>query len=179
VSEMSWTKKNIHPGKIISTSPEVEVMVLDVDPAKRRISLGIKQLTDDPFDAAGDDVKKGEVVTCTVAKVVDNGIEVTVAGSLPGFIRRGDLSRERSEQRPDRFAVGDRVDAVITNVDRREHKLTLSIKAHEIAEEKTAMANYGSSDSGASLGDILGAAMRRAEGETAADDEKKDEDAGS
>ncbi len=252
VSEMSWTKKNVHPGKIISTSQEVEVVVLDVDSQKRRISLGIKQteenpwtefatnypvgtelegeiknitefglfiglpgdidgmvhlsdlaweksgeealkdfikgdaikakvidididkeriglgvkqLTDDPFKSAADGLKKGDAVTCTVSKILDNGIEVTVSGSVPGFIRRGDLSRERSEQRPDRFAEGDRIDAVITNIDRRDHKLTLSIKAHEIQEEKQAMADYGSSDSGASLGDILGAAMRKAEDE--------------
>jgi len=250
VSEMSWTKKNVHPGKIISTSQEVEVMVLDVDPQKRRISLGIKQcqenpwsdfqashppgteiegeiknitefglfvglegdidgmvhlsdlswdksgedavkdynkgdmvrakvldidmekervslgikqLSDDPFDAASGDLKKGESVTCTVSKVVENGLEVTVAGAVQGFIRRGDLSRDRSEQRPDRFAVGDRVDALITNIDRRDHKLTLSIKALEVRDEKQAMAEFGSSDSGASLGDILGAAMRKAE----------------
>lgn len=254
VSEMSWTKKNVHPGKIISTSQEVDVMVLDVDPQKRRISLGIKQteenpwtdfatntpigtelegevknitefglfvglageidgmvhlsdlswdksgeeaikeynkgdivkakvmdidiekerislgikqLTDDPFESAAEGLKKGDAVTCTVAKVLETGIEVTVAGSVSGFIRRNDLSRDRSEQRPDRFAQGDRLDAVITNIDRRDHKLTLSIKAHEIKEEKTAMAEYGSSDSGASLGDILGAAMRKAEGENA------------
>jgi len=254
VSEMSWTKKNVHPGKIISTSQEVEVMVLDVDQQKRRISLGIKQteenpwtefaantpvgtvlegevknitefglfvglagdidgmvhlsdlswsksgedaikeynkgdivkakvldvdiekerislgikqLTDDPFESASEGLKKGDAVTCTVAKVLETGIEVTVAGSVYGFIRRNDLSRERSEQRPDRFAEGDRIDAVITNIDRRDHKLTLSIKAHEIKEEKTAMAEYGSSDSGASLGDILGAAMRKAEGQNA------------
>ncbi|MEE8333251.1 MAG: 30S ribosomal protein S1 [Alphaproteobacteria bacterium] len=250
VSEMSWTKKNVHPGKIISTSQEVEIMVLDVDPQKRRISLGIKQcqenpwsdfqashpsgteiegeiknitefglfvgldgnidgmvhlsdlswdksgedavkeftkgdtvrakvldidmekervslgikqLTEDPFDAASGDLKKGESVTCTVTKVVDNGLEVTVSGAVQGFIRRGDLSRERSEQRPDRFAVGDRMDALITNIDRRDHKLTLSIKALETRDEKQAMADFGSSDSGASLGDILGAAMRKAE----------------
>jgi len=260
VSEMSWTKKNVHPGKIISTSQEVEVMVLDVDQQKRRISLGIKQteenpwtdfaantpvgteldgevknitefglfvglageidgmvhlsdlswtksgedaikeynkgdivkakvmdvdiekerislgikqLTDDPVESASEGLKKGDAVTCTVAKVLETGVEVTVAGSVSGFIRRNDLSRERSEQRPDRFAEGDRLDAVITNIDRRDHKLTLSIKAHEIKEEKMAMAEYGSSDSGASLGDILGAAMRKAEGENAgaADDE--------
>lgn len=255
VSEMSWTKKNVHPGKIISTSQEVEVMVLDVDSTKRRISLGIKQteenpwtdfasnhpvgtelegeiknitefglfvglpgdidgmvhlsdlsweksgedaikdykkgdavkakvldidiekerislgvkqLTDDPFESAAEGLKKGDAVTCTVSKVLETGLEVTVSGSVPGFIRRSDLSRERSEQRPDRFAEGDRVDAVITNIDRRDHKLTLSIKAQEIKEEKQAMAEFGSSDSGASLGDILGAAMKRAEDENAA-----------
>ncbi len=252
VSEMSWTKKNVHPGKIISTSQEVEVMVLDVDPQKRRISLGIKQtqenpwtdfmdrypvgtevegevrnitefglfvglleeidgmvhlsdiswekqgeeaindykkgdivkakildidiekerislgikqLTSDPFESAASDLKKGDTVTCTVAEVTESGLEVTVSGDVPGFIRRSDLSRERSEQRSDRFAVGDRIDALITNVDKRDRKLSLSIKQHEAVEERKAMADYGSSDSGASLGDILGAAIRKAEGD--------------
>lgn len=249
VSEMSWTKKNVHPGKIISTSQEVDVVVLDVDHQKRRISLGIKQtqqnpwndfqsnyssgneiegeitnitefglfiglpgeidgmihlsdlsweksgeeaikgytkgdkvkvrildidiekerislgikqLTENPFETAISEIKKGEIVTCTVTNVTESGLEVSVSGKLSGFIRRVDLSREKSEQRPDRFAIGDRIDAQITNIDRREHKLTLSIKAHEINEEKRAMADYGSSDSGASLGDILGAAIRKA-----------------
>jgi small subunit ribosomal protein S1 len=258
VSEMSWTKKNAHPGKIVSTSQEVEVMVLDVDPQKRRISLGlkqcqanpwtefetghpvggeiegeiknitefglfvglteeidgmvhlsdlswdkageeavkdykkgdrirakvldidtekerislgVKQLGENPFESAMSSLKKGDTVTCTVSKVLENGLEVTVAGSVQGFIRRADLSRERSEQRPDRYAVGDRVDARIVNIDRRDHRLTLSIKAHEVAEEKQAMAEFGSSDSGASLGEILGAAIRRAEGEKKAEDE--------
>jgi len=249
VSEMSWTKKNVHPGKIVSTSQEVEVMVLDVDPHKRRISLGlkqcrenpwtdlqqnhpvgseiegeiknitefglfvglpggidgmvhmsdiswdrpgdeaikdfkkgdvvkakilgidaekerislgIKQLTDDPFASAARELKRGERVTCTVTAVQDNGIEVEVGGTgTTGFIRRSDLSRDRSEQRPDRFAVGEKLDAKITNIDRSSRRLSLSVKALEIAEEKQAMAEYGSSDSGASLGDILGAAMRK------------------
>jgi small subunit ribosomal protein S1 len=263
VSEMSWTKKNVHPGKIISTSQEVDVMVLDVDQQKRRISLGIKQteenpwtdfatstpvgtelegevknitefglfvglvgdidgmvhlsdlswelsgeeaikeynkgdlvkakvldidiekerislgvkqLSDDPFESASENLKKGDAVTCTVTKVLETGLEITVSGSATGFIRRNDLSRERSEQRPDRFSEGDRVDAVITNIDRRDRKLTLSIKAHEIKEEKVAMAEYGSSDSGASLGDILGAAMRKAEGATPATGEESAEE---
>ena len=252
VSEMSWTKKNVHPGKIVSTSQEVEVMVLEVDPQKRRISLGlkqcydnpwdtfaakyppgselegeiknitefglfvglpgdidgmvhlsdlsweqdgdvavkdynkgdmvktrvldvdvekerislgIKQLSEDPFASAMDGISKGDTVTCTVTAVTDGGLEVTVGGNLPGFIRRADLSRERSEQRPDRFAVGDRLDARVTNIDKRDRKLSLSVKAHEMAEEKQAMADYGSSDSGASLGDILGAALNRARDE--------------
>jgi len=253
VSEMSWTKKNVHPGKIVSTSQEVEVMVLDVDPNKRRISLGIKQcqenpwdtftekypvgaeiegeiknitefgmfvglteeidgmvhmsdidwdatpeealaqytkgdmvkakvldvdiekervslgikqLSEDPFQEAMDGVKKGDVVTCTVTAVQDNGVEVSVKDSLQGFIRKSDLSRDRSEQRPDRFAQGEKVDAKITAIDKSSRKLTLSIKAYETAEEKEAMANYGSSDSGASLGDILGAALKKKEEET-------------
>ena len=249
ISEMSWTKKNVHPGKIVSTSQEVEVMVLevdpdkrrislglkqcrdnpweafaerhpvgsivegevrnvaefglfvgldgeidgmvhlsdidwrrpgeqavadykkgqsvtarvlDIDPAKERVSLGIKQVEDDPLEAAASSVKRGDVVTCTVAQVVDGGLEVTAAGGLQGFIRRSELSRDRTDQRPDRFAPGDRVDAKVTNIDRRDHRLTLSVKALEVAEEKQAMAEYGSSDSGASLGDILGAAISRA-----------------
>ena len=253
VTEMSWTKKNVHPGKIISTSQEVEVIVLDVDIQKRRISLGIKQtqenpwtdfmaqhptgseiegeiknitefglfiglpgeidgmvhLTDiswekpgeeaindfnkgdlvqtkvldidiekerislgikqlnsDPFESAAGDLKKGDTVTCMVTGVTDGGLEVSLAGGVPGFIRRSDLSRERSEQRGDRFAEGDRVDALITSVDKRDRKVNLSIKQHEIQEERKAMADYGSSDSGASLGDILGAAIRKAEVDT-------------
>jgi small subunit ribosomal protein S1 len=248
VSEMSWTKKNVHPGKIVSTSQEVEVMVLDVDANKRRISLGlkqtldnpwdsfaaqhpvgteltgevknstefglfvglpgeidgmvhltdlswsepgeeaiknfkkgdeikvkvleidvekeriglgIKQLTDDPHEDAMAGLKRGGVVTCTVAQVTDGGLEVTVNGVIQGFIRRGELSRDRSEQRPDRFAVGEKVDAKISTIDRAARRLTLSIKAKEEEEEKQAMADYGSSDSGASLGEILGAALAK------------------
>jgi small subunit ribosomal protein S1 len=140
----------------------VRAQVLDVDVDKERISLGIKQLSGDPYAGAAQ-IKKGDVVTCTVSEVQENGIEVTIAGGAKAFIRRGELSRERSEQRPERFAVGDKVDAKVTNIDRSGRKLTLSIKAREIAEEKEAVAQYGSSDSGASLGDILGAALSRAQ----------------
>jgi small subunit ribosomal protein S1 len=248
VSEMSWTKKNVHPGKIVSTSQEVEVMVLDVDPQKRRISLGlkqclanpwesfverypvgaelsgevknitefglfvglpgeidgmvhlsdldwnrageeaikdynkgdtvkvrvldvdvekerislgIKQLASDPFETGLANLKKGDIVTTTVTAVSDGGIEVTVGDGVPGFIRKAELSRDRAEQRPDRFAVGEKIDAKVTALDRTTRKLTLSIKAREVEEEKKAMAEYGSSDSGASLGDILGAALSR------------------
>ncbi|HVH73464.1 MAG TPA: 30S ribosomal protein S1 [Stellaceae bacterium] len=249
VSEMSWTKKNVHPGKIVSTSQEVEVMVLDVDPQKRRISLGlkqtlanpweafveehpigsevegevrnttefglfvglpgeidgmvhlsdidwsrpgeeaindyrkgqpvrvkvldvdvekerislgIKQLEADPFAAGMTKLKKGDVVTATIAAVTDGGIEVALADGMPGFIRKSELSRDRSEQRPERFAVGERIDAKVTAIDRTTRKLSLSIKAREVDEEKRAMAEFGSSDSGASLGDILGAAISKA-----------------
>ena len=255
VSEMSWTKKNVHPGKIVSTSQEVEVMVLEVDPVKRRISLGLKQCLDnpwatfsdrfpvgtivegeiknitefglfigldtdvdgmvhmsdldwnksgeeamqdytkgqivkaqvldvdtekerislgikqlggDPMENLGDAIRKGAVVTGTVSAVQENGIEVTVGDDgMVAFIRRAELSRDRSEQRPERFSVGDKVDARVTMFDRAARKLTLSIKALEIAEEKDAVAQFGSSDSGASLGDILGAALKRE-----ADDDK-------
>ncbi|MEM9682035.1 MAG: 30S ribosomal protein S1 [Pseudomonadota bacterium] len=258
VSEMSWTKKNVHPGKIVSTSQEVEVMVLDVDPQKRRISLGlkqclgnpwetfaaehpagtevegeiknitefglfiglsgeidgmvhlsdldwnksgeeaiaaykkgdvvkakvldvdvdkerislgIKQLSDDPFASSVGDIKKGDIVTCTVTSIQGNGIEVSVNDALHGFIRKSDLSADRSEQRPDRFAPGEKVDARVTAVDKSNRKLNLSIKAREVQEEKEAMAEYGSSDSGASLGDILGAALRSKQ-----EEEQKKED---
>ena len=252
VSEMSWTKKNVHPGKIVSTSQEVEVMVLDVDQEKRRISLGlkqcmenpwtafkdkfevgtevegevknitefglfvgldgdidgmvhlsdlswekdgeeavkdfnkgdmvkakildvdiekerislgVKQLTDDPFADALGDLKRGQVVTCVVQAVMDAGLEVSISEGVTGFIKKNELAKERSEQRPDRFAVGEKVDARITTIDSKTRKLNLSIKAREVEEEKQAMAEYGSTDSGASLGDILGAALKRKQGD--------------
>ena len=249
VSEMSWTKKNIHPGKIVSTSQQVEVEVLDVDQEKRRISLGIKQVQSNPWDDFTDrfplgstvsgevrsitefglfigldgeidgmahlsdlswdksgeealkDYKKGDTVeakilevdiekerislgikqlvkdtapagaaganrgatvTCTVVNVQPAGLDVTFGeeNDVKAFIRKGDLSRERSEQRPERFAVGDKVDAMITRANRARNDYQLSIKALEIAEEKEAVEQYGSADSGASLGDILGAALK-------------------
>jgi small subunit ribosomal protein S1 len=248
VSEMSWTKKNVHPGKIVATSQEVEVLVLDVDSSKRRISLGlkqvqrnpweefaeqhpvgstvegeirnitefglfiglapeidgmvhmsdisweepgesavnkyekgamvkakvldvdvekerislgIKQLQDDPAAESLNKVRKGDVVTGIVTAVQANGIEVKIDDVLTGFIRRAELARDKSDQRPDRFAVGEKVDAKITAIDRAARKLSLTIKGREVEEEKMAMAEFGSSDSGASLGDILGAAIRR------------------
>ena len=265
VSEMSWTKKNIHPGKIISTSQEVEVQVLEVDPDKRRISLGlkqtqenpwvafagshqpgaiiegqirnitefglfvgldggidgmvhlsdldwsksgedalkefkkgdtvkaavleadsdkerislgIKQLTPDPFEgnAPSAKVKKGMRVTCEVTAVKENGIEAKLLDhDLTTFIRRSDLSRDRSEQRPDRFGVGEKFDAVVTQVDAKTRKISTSIKALEIADEKQAVAQYGSTDSGASLGDILGAALNKAKGGDADEADEADE----
>ena len=246
VSEMSWTKKNVHPGKIVSTSQEVDVMVLEIDASKRRVSLGLKQtqrnpwevfkethpegaevegevknitefglfvglpgdidgmvhLSDLSWDERGEDaiqnyrkgdmvkakvtevdvekerislsikamggdpyaeaiggVKRGSVITVTVTKIEDGGVEVEYEG-MKSFIRRSDLSRDRAEQRPERFQVGDHVDVRVTNIDSKTRKLGLSIKAREIAEEKEAVEQYGSSDSGASLGDILGAALK-------------------
>jgi small subunit ribosomal protein S1 len=248
VSEMSWTKKNVHPGKILSTSESVEVQVLDIDSAKRRISLGLKQTQRNPWEAfadkfpTGTDVegeiknitefglfigldgevdgmvhlsdidwkrsgeeaikdfkkgdrvkarvldvdrekerislgikqlgsdplasaaglKKGDTVTCEVIKVEDNGLEVQVAGTdMSAYVKRADLARDRAEQRPERFAVGEKFDAKITVFDQKARKMNVSIKALEIAEEKEAVAQYGSSDSGASLGDILGAALKK------------------
>ena len=248
VSEMSWTKKNVHPGKIVSTSQEVEVMILEVDPVKRRvslglkqtldnpwavfadshpagtvvegevknktefglfiglegevdgmvhlsdldwnrpgeqvleefnkgdmvkavildvdvdkerISLGIKQLESDPFEDASGEMKRGSIVTCEITEVKENGLEVKVVDSdLTSFIRRGDLARDRADQRTDRFQVGEKVDARVTQFDKKNRKLGVSIKALEVAEEKEAIAQFGSSDAGASLGDILGAALK-------------------
>jgi len=246
VSEMSWTKKNVHPGKIVSTSQEVDVMVLEIDEQKRRVSLGLKQtmrnpwevfaethpagtpiegevknitefglfvglegdidgmvhLSDLSWDQRGEDaiqnyrkgdtvravvqevdvdkerislsikamendtmteavdgVKRGDVVTATVTAIEDGGIEVEYNG-VKSFIRRSDLARDRQDQRPERFSVGDNVDVRVTNIDTKTRRLGLSIKAREIAEEKEAIDQYGSSDSGASLGDILGAALK-------------------
>jgi small subunit ribosomal protein S1 len=140
----------------------VSAKVLDVDVEKERISLGIKQLsTGDEKDSSGDGLKKGAVVTGTVTEVNDGGIEVRIADSeMTAFIRRADLSRDRNDQRPERFSKGEKVDARVTQYDRKTGKIALSIKALEIAEEKEAVAAYGSSDSGASLGDILGAALK-------------------
>ncbi len=121
--------------------------------------MGIKQLADNPNAGLFDGLKKGETVTCIVKAITDGGIEVTVRDNLEGFIKKSELSRDRAEQRPDRFAVGEKVDAQIVSIEKAARKLQLSIKAREIAEDKAAIAEYGSSDSGASLGDILGAAL--------------------
>ena len=251
VSEMSWTKKNVHPGKIVSTSQEVDVQVLEVDSVKRRISLGLKQTLQNPWEAfaekhpvgtevegevknktefglfigldgdvdgmvhlsdldwkrpgeqvieeykKGDmvkaqvldvdvekerislgikqlgadpfnqkvegeaDLRKGAVVTCEINEVKEGGLEVTIVGTdMTAFIKRNELARDRADQRPERFAVGEKVDGRITIFDRKARKVSVSIKALEMAEEKEAIATYGSADSGASLGDILGAALK-------------------
>ncbi|MEA2990547.1 MAG: small subunit ribosomal protein, partial [Alphaproteobacteria bacterium] len=141
---------------------------------KERISLGIKQLEGDPFVGEGaGDLKKGGVVTCEVTEVKESGLDVKIVGTdLTTFIRRAELARDRGEQRPERFAAGQKVDARVTQFDRRTHKVQVSIKALEVAEEKEAIAQYGSSDSGATLGDILGTALKRASEKPA---EKTDE----
>jgi small subunit ribosomal protein S1 len=148
-------------------------VVLEADSEKERISLGIKQLTPDPFAAGAPStkLKKGLRVTCEVTAVKDNGLDAKLIDhDLTTFIRRSDLSRDRSEQRPDRFGVGEKFDAVVTQVDAKSRKVSVSIKALEIAEEKEAVAQYGSTDSGASLGDILGAALNKVKGD---DDEEE------
>jgi small subunit ribosomal protein S1 len=163
LSDLDWNKPGEEALKEYNKGDEVRAVVLDTDPDKERISLGIKQLGSDPFQSAGT-LKKGAIVTCEVLEVKEGGLEVKIVDTdMTAFIRRADLSRDRSEQRPERFHPGDRVDAAIQSIDKNSRKITVSIKALEIAEEKEAVAQYGSTDSGASLGDILGAALSRAQ----------------
>ena len=248
VSEMSWTKKNVHPSKILSSSEKVDVMVLEIDEEKRRISLGIKQCVENPWEKFKDDfkinqevegeiksitdfgifiglpgdidglvhlsdlswegngdelikeyktgsilntkildinvekewislgikqltkdkftselenIKLGDTVTCVIDKITDNNLDVTISDNIKGVIKKQDLSRDRKDQRTDRFGVSDKVDATVIKIDKKQRLINVSIKAREIEEEKKAMEEYGSSDSGASLGDILGAALEK------------------
>ncbi|MEO6395884.1 MAG: S1 RNA-binding domain-containing protein, partial [Devosia sp.] len=161
LSDLDWQKPGEQALEEYNRGDMVKAKVLDVDVEKERISLGIKQLGAEVADTAGEGIKKGSVVTGTVTEVNDGGIEVKLADSeQTAFIRRADLSRDRNDQRPERFSKGEKVDARVTQYDKKTGKIGLSIKALEIAEEKEAVAAYGSSDSGASLGDILGAALK-------------------
>jgi len=160
LSDLSWDKTGEQAVQEYTKGQIVKAKVLEVDSEKERIGLGIKQLGADPLDKAGP-IKKGSVVTVSVTEVNDGGIEVQLADGVRAFIRRSDLARDRADQRPERFGVGDKIDALVTSFDKTSRKLSLSIKAREISEEKEAVAQYGSSDSGASLGDILGAALKR------------------
>jgi len=163
LSDIDWSRSGDEAIKDFNKGDNVKAVVLDVDPSKERISLGIKQLTGDPLDSVGE-FKRGTPITCEVLAVQENGLEVKVTGTeLTSFIKRSDLSRERSEQRPERFNVGDKVDAAVISFDKAARRIAISIKSLEIAEEKQAVAQFGSSDSGASLGDILGAAMKKRE----------------
>jgi small subunit ribosomal protein S1 len=161
LSDISWSSSNEEVLEEFNKGDTVEAKILDIDLEKERISLGIKQLTSNPVADAAEKVRKGDAVTCIITAVTEQGLEVSVGNTLSGFIRRSDLARDRSDQRVERFAVGEKVDAVISQIDNKNNKLTLSIKAREMAEEKQAMAEFGSSDSGASLGDILGAALAK------------------
>jgi small subunit ribosomal protein S1 len=172
LSDLSWSKPGEQAVADYKKGDMVKARVLDIDVEKERISLGVKQLDGDPMDKVGS-VKKGSVVTVTVSEVNDGGIEVSLADGLKAFIRRSDLARDRADQRPERFGVGDKIDALVTSFDKTSRKLALSIKAREVAEEKEAVAQYGSSDSGASLGDILGAALRKRTG-SESDDSTED-----
>jgi len=171
LSDLDWSKPGEQAIEDYKKGDIVRAKVLDVDLEKERIALGIKQLASDPFAAktapgeeapAGEgEMHKGSVVTCEVIEVKDGGLEVKIAGTdLTAFIKRSELARDRADQRPERFSVGEKVDGRITQFDRRARKVAVSIKALEVAEEKEAIAQYGSADSGASLGDILGAALK-------------------
>jgi small subunit ribosomal protein S1 len=170
LSDLSWDKPGEQVIQEYQKGQMVQAKVLDVDAEKERVSLGIKQVSGDPMDKIGP-IKKGAVVTVTVSEVNDGGIEVTLADGVKSFIRRSDLARDRNDQRPERFGVGDKIDAQVTSIDKTTRKISMSIKAREVSEEKEAVAQYGSSDSGASLGDILGAALKKATKKT-----EKDED---
>ncbi|NBR38455.1 MAG: S1 RNA-binding domain-containing protein, partial [Alphaproteobacteria bacterium] len=161
LTDISWDVQGDEAIQSFKKGDMVKAKVLEVDVTKERISLGIKQLTEDTVGETLSNIKKGDIVTCTITKSTDGGLEVSVGDNLQGFIRRSDLSRDRDEQRPERFAEGEKVDAQVTMVDGKARKLSLSIKAREMTEEKQAMASFGSSDSGASLGDILGAALAK------------------
>ncbi len=179
LSDLSWNQQGDEAVKAYEKGQTVKAKVLDVDSEKERISLGIKQLGDDPIEkvtsSSGGALKKNSVVTVTVSEVNDGGIEVTLADGLKSFIRRSDLARDRADQRPERFGVGDKIDALVTSIDKASRKISLSIKAREISEEKEAVAQYGSSDSGASLGDILGAALKKRGKDDDNDNDKDDE----
>jgi small subunit ribosomal protein S1 len=163
LSDLDWNKAGDEAIKDYKKGDTVKAIVLDVDSTKERISLGIKQLGGDPADKMSK-YKKGDQVTCEVTSVQENGIEVKIADAdLTTFIKRSDLSRDRSEQRPERFTVGQKVDAAVLSVDKAARRITVSIKTLEISEEKQAVATYGSSASGASLGDIFKAAVKKKE----------------
>lgn len=172
LSDVAWDG-NEEALKSYKKGDQIKVKILDIDAEKERIALGVKQLTEDKNAGAMAGLIKGQVVTCTVLEVNDKGIEVSVNENVKGSIKRADLSRERSEQRPDRFAVGEKVDAKITAIDSKKGQITLSIKQREIDEDKAAMAEFGSTESGASLGDILGAALKDSKPSTGDDAAKK------
>lgn len=159
LSDISWDERGEDAIQNFKKGDIVKAVVSEVDTDKERISLSIKALEGDPFAEAIGGVKRGSIITVEVTAIEDGGIEVEYEG-MKSFIRRSDLSRDRAEQRPERFSIGNKMDVRVTNVDSKSRRLGLSIKAREIAEEKEAVEQYGSSDSGASLGDILGAALK-------------------
>ncbi|MEZ5922436.1 MAG: S1 RNA-binding domain-containing protein [Parvularculaceae bacterium] len=161
LSDLDWNRSGEEAIKDYKKGDMVKAKVLDVDADKERISLGVKQVGSDPMDSVGE-INRGDDVTCTVTAVETGGVEVQVGGEggPKAFIRKSDLSKDRNEQRPERFAIGDKIDARVTGFDKVSRRISLSIKAREVAEEKEAVEQYGSADSGASLGDILGAALK-------------------
>ena len=159
LSDLDWNEKPEVSLERYTKGEQIEVKVLDIDIEKERISLGVKQLSDDPYSGLKQ-MKKGDTVTCYITNIRDGGLDVTIGkDGLSSSIKRADLSVDKSEQRPDRFAVGEMVDAKVTQIDPKNNKLSLSIKSLQIDQEKEAVKQYGSADSGASLGDILGEAL--------------------
>jgi small subunit ribosomal protein S1 len=180
LSDLDWKRPGEQVIEEYKKGDMVKAQVLDVDVEKERISLGVKQLAGDPMSSgAAGEMKKGSVVTCEVTGVTDGGLEVKIVDTdLTSFIKRNELARERGDQNPERFAVGQKVDARVTQFDRKTHKVAVSIKSLEVAEEKEALAQYGSADSGASLGDILGAALKQRDDTPEATDKAETEKAG-
>jgi small subunit ribosomal protein S1 len=174
INDISWSETNEDTLKQFTKGQMLKVKVLDIDAEKERISLGVKQVEADPLADAFATTKKGDVVTCTITALDMNGLEVSLANGFSGYIKKADLARDRSEQRSDRFAVGEKVDAKITAVEKGSRKVSLSIKSREMDEEKHALSTYGSSDSGATLGDILGSALTKAQSKKSAS--KKSDD---
>ncbi len=175
INDLSWDKPSEEEIKKYEKGTLIKSKVLEIDAEKERIALGIKQLESDPFDEAiKGKLKKGSLVTCVIENSTDNGLEVKLEGDILGFIKKNELSRDKDEQRPSRFAKGEKVDAMVTNIDKSSRKLMLSIKSMELAEEKKAVKDYGSTDSGASLGDILGAALEAKSNDDPEQEDKKD-----
>lgn len=173
-SDLSWEKSGEEALKDYKRGQKTRVKILRIDPEKEQVSLGIKQLTSNPFESHFEGLNKGEVVTCEVSAILDSGIEVRLGdGAISGFIKKSDLSRDRADQRPNRFAVGEKVDAKILSIDKSGPKVVLSIKAREFEEERQVMAEFGSSDSGATLGEILGVAMNKSKKEAEAEASEK------
>lgn len=164
-NDLSWDRVTDEEIAKYKKGDTIKVKVLEIDAEKERINLGVKQLTESPYGNVVIDIRKGAVVTCVVSEIKEDGIDVTLANGAHGFIKKLDLAKDRQDRRTDRFAVGEKVDAKITSVDKTGRKIGLSIKALEIEEEKQVMAEFGSSDSGASLGDILGVAMEKSKKE--------------
>jgi len=161
-SDISWAEPGEVAIKNYKKGDMVKAKILAIDVEKERISLGIKQLENDPFEGEFEGLKKGATITVSVAGIKDDGIDVKVTENITAFIKKVELARERQDQRPERFAVGDRIDVKVTTLDKATRKVGVSIKAMEVDDHKKAISDYGSTDSGASLGDILGAALDEA-----------------
>ncbi len=173
INDIAWKETTEEALKQFTKGQMLKVKVLDIDPEKERVSLGVKQVDGDPMADAYSSIKKGDVVTCAIAAIDDRGMEVTLSNGLSGYIKKIDIAKDRSEQRTDRFAVGEKIDAKIMTVEKSARKVNLSIKAREMDEEKEALNTYGSSDSGATLGDILGTALSKAKTKKASDSEEE------